>query len=126
MRLITVMLLVWSDIALANPSVGSTYRNAYLASERLVIEVNPTEARFTGDFHFRFTEPPDQFNRTNPIALCAVDVWLPNPPGLGPQEAGLWNFLKISNPPVRVTPMKITPDYRNLLQNQVSAGKGGQ
>jgi len=77
MRLITVILLTCSDIALGNPRVASAYRNAYLASERLVIEVRPTEARFTGEFHFRFTEPADRYNRTNSIAVCGVEVWLP-------------------------------------------------
>jgi len=61
MRLIIVILLACSDITLANPRIASSYRSAYLASERLVIEVKPTEARFTGDFHFRFTEPTRPF-----------------------------------------------------------------
>jgi hypothetical protein len=102
---------------MANPRVASPYRNAYLASERLVIEVKPTEARITGEFHFRFTEPADPFNRTNPTALCGVEVWLPNPPGLGPQEAGFWKFLNISSPPAHVRPEEITSDGQSLLQN---------
>jgi hypothetical protein len=116
MRLISVILLTFSDIALGNPRVVSAYRNAYLASERLDIEVRPAEARFTGEFHFRFTKPADRYNRTNSIAVCGVEVWLPNPPGPGPQEGDFWRFLNVSNPPVHVRPVEITPDGQKLLQ----------
>ncbi len=116
-RLIIVILLACSDITLANPRIASSYRSAYLASERLVIEVKPREARFTGDFHFRFTGPPDRFNRTNPVALCGVEVWLPDPPGLSPQEIDFWKLLNISNLLFDVRPVEITPECRNLLQN---------
>jgi hypothetical protein len=75
MRLAVVILFVWCGVVGANPLVLP--RPAYIAYERLTVEISPSEARFQGKFVFRFTRTEVVTHKDYASANMAIPVWFP-------------------------------------------------
>jgi hypothetical protein len=75
MRLAVVILFVWCGVVGANPLVLP--RPAYIAYERLTVEISPSEARFQGKFVFRFTPTKVVTHKDYGSANMAIPVWFP-------------------------------------------------